>query len=214
MKGAGERLRERARQLGLSDAEVARRIGISARTYNHYVNNKREPDFQKLLRIAQILGVTPNQVLGLSPLAADGPVPADEFAQVPVYDIRAAAGDGQWIDDEHVKHLVVFRRQWLRTVTTAPLDKLVVIEADGQSMAPTINDGDNMLVDLTQTAPRRDGIYVIRLDGDVMVKRITIDPVRRLAKITSDNPLHAPLDPVPLNELHIAGRVIWLGRRI
>jgi transcriptional regulator with XRE-family HTH domain len=64
MQVLGERLRARAQELGLSDAEVARRGGLSARRYGHYVTSQREPDLQTLLRISSVLHTTPNYLLG------------------------------------------------------------------------------------------------------------------------------------------------------
>jgi transcriptional regulator with XRE-family HTH domain len=58
-----KRLRERARELGLSDAEVARRAGLAERRYGHYVRGTREPDFETLMRICAVLDVTPNDLL-------------------------------------------------------------------------------------------------------------------------------------------------------
>ena len=58
-----KRLRERARQLELSDAEVARRAGLAERRYGHYVRGMREPDYATLLRICDVLDVTPNDLL-------------------------------------------------------------------------------------------------------------------------------------------------------
>ena len=58
-----KRLRERARHLDLSDAEVARRAGLAERRYGHYVRGTREPDFATLLRICDVLDVTPNDLL-------------------------------------------------------------------------------------------------------------------------------------------------------
>lgn len=58
-----KRLRERARQLELSDAEVARRAGLAERRYGHYVRGLREPDFATLIRICAVLDVTPNDLL-------------------------------------------------------------------------------------------------------------------------------------------------------
>ncbi|MBR0796861.1 helix-turn-helix transcriptional regulator [Bradyrhizobium jicamae] len=58
-----KRLRELARQLELSDAEVARRAGLSERRYGNYVRGAREPDFATFLRICAVLNVTPNEVL-------------------------------------------------------------------------------------------------------------------------------------------------------
>lgn len=61
----GDRLRERARALGLTDSEVARRVGMTQRRYSSYVNMTREPAFGDLLRICEGLGVTPDFVLGV-----------------------------------------------------------------------------------------------------------------------------------------------------
>lgn len=58
-------LRSRAEALGISNAEAARRSGLSERRYAHYVSGDREPDLGTLVRIATALGVTPNQLLGL-----------------------------------------------------------------------------------------------------------------------------------------------------
>ena len=64
MNIVGTRLRERARQLGLTDAEVARRAGLAERRYGHYVSGAREPNFETLVRICRVLATTPNQLLG------------------------------------------------------------------------------------------------------------------------------------------------------
>jgi transcriptional regulator with XRE-family HTH domain len=58
-----ERIRERARELGLSDAEVARRTGLSQRRYSYYATGKREPNFTTLLLICDVLAATPNDLL-------------------------------------------------------------------------------------------------------------------------------------------------------
>jgi transcriptional regulator with XRE-family HTH domain len=58
-----KRLRERAHHLGLTDAEVARRAGLSERRYGHYVRGNREPDFATLMRISAAMDVTPNGLL-------------------------------------------------------------------------------------------------------------------------------------------------------
>lgn len=60
-----KRLRERAKQLGISNAEAARKIGLDERRYAHYVSARREPDLATLVNIAEILGTTPNWLLGV-----------------------------------------------------------------------------------------------------------------------------------------------------
>jgi transcriptional regulator with XRE-family HTH domain len=63
METLSRNLRRRAKELGLSDAEVARRAGLSERRYGHYVAGTREPDFATFLRICEVLAVTPNELL-------------------------------------------------------------------------------------------------------------------------------------------------------
>lgn len=63
-----KRLQDRAKQLGISNAEAARRTGLEERRYAHYASGRREPDLATLLRIATALGTTPNWLLGVSTL--------------------------------------------------------------------------------------------------------------------------------------------------
>lgn len=57
-------LKRRAQELGLSNAEVARRAGLSERRYAHYASGRNEPDLAMLLKIAEVLQSTPNDLLG------------------------------------------------------------------------------------------------------------------------------------------------------
>jgi transcriptional regulator with XRE-family HTH domain len=68
MRGFGERLKERAAQLGLSGSGVARRLDLDPTRYNRYENNVNEPGLETLVRIARILEATPNQLLGVEPM--------------------------------------------------------------------------------------------------------------------------------------------------
>ena len=63
MQGMGARLRARARKLGLSDTEVARRLDISQPHYANYVNDINEPDLATLVRICRALGIAPDEAL-------------------------------------------------------------------------------------------------------------------------------------------------------
>lgn len=56
-------LRKRAGELGISNAEVARRAGLSERRYGNYVSGRREPDLATLVRIAVVLQTSPNILL-------------------------------------------------------------------------------------------------------------------------------------------------------
>ncbi|MFL1461617.1 helix-turn-helix domain-containing protein [Roseococcus sp. DSY-14] len=61
-----QRLRARARHLGLSDAEVARRAGLGQPRYSNYCNGLREPDLATLVVVAKALETTPDRLLGVT----------------------------------------------------------------------------------------------------------------------------------------------------
>src|SRR3546814_2525614 len=66
--------------------------------------------------------------------------------------------------------------KWLRGLGADPR-ALSIIRVAGDSMAPTLIDGDDILVDGGDAAGRlRDGIYVLRMDDALMVKRIARAP--------------------------------------
>lgn len=62
MPTLGEMLKKRAEELDLSDAEVARRLDVSARRYNNYANGKRTPAPDMILKICAVLKTSPNEL--------------------------------------------------------------------------------------------------------------------------------------------------------
>lgn len=137
------------------------------------------------------------------------------YLPVGVYDIRASAGPGS-INEEPavpISH-AFFRMRWIRSITQAPVNQLAVIRVSGDSMWDTLHDGDNVLIDRTAVKVGRDGIYVIRLGDELQVKRIARHPSSKLLTVKSDNPAYPAFPDVPADDLHVVGRVIWLGRHL
>lgn len=66
METFANNLRKRAEELGISNAEAARRADLSERRYGNYVSGRREPDLATLVRIAQVLETTPDVLLGIA----------------------------------------------------------------------------------------------------------------------------------------------------
>lgn len=129
--------------------------------------------------------------------------------------VRASAGPGALPDDERLRPYFAFEPGWLRSLTRSPASQLSVIRVEGDSMAPTLSAGDDILVDLGDAADRlRDGIYVLRVDGALLVKRLAIHPVGRRVTVQSDNPAYSDIPDCGLDEIECIGRVIWAGRRI
>ena len=82
-------------------------------------------------------------------------------------------------------------------------------------MSPTLNDRADILVDLGDGADRmRDGIYVLRVDDALVVKRLALNPMGRRVTVQSDNPAYPDWPDCGLDEINCIGRVIWSGRKI
>ena len=129
--------------------------------------------------------------------------------------VRASAGPGALVAGEVAKPYFGFDARWLKSITGTAPSKLSIIRVEGDSMAPTLNAGDDILVDPADCTERlRDGIYVLRVDEALIVKRIAIHPVGRRVTVQSDNPAYPDWPDCDLGQIACIGRVIWAGRRI
>ncbi|PZU58841.1 MAG: peptidase S24 [Sphingobium sp.] len=133
---------------------------------------------------------------------------------VPRLALGASAGAGSLDENERAIGTVAFDGGWLRSLG-ARAEMLSIIRVDGESMAPTLGDGDDIMVDRGDATDRlRDGIYVLRMDGTLMVKRVALGPRRGGFSVLSDNPHYPGWPDVDGVLVDIVGRVVWTGRRL
>lgn len=136
--------------------------------------------------------------------------PEEDFDLVPLYEAVASAGPGTVGNGDGVVAQMAFRRQWLQRVGLHPKN-LAMIHARGDSMWPTISDGDVLLMDATLNTPDG-GIYVVRIGEELRAKRL-----QRLidgsVRVSSDNKIYADevIDASDLWQLSVLGKVIWVG---
>ena len=134
---------------------------------------------------------------------------SDDF--VGVNEITASAGTGAEVISEQITDRVKFRRTWMRKHgMKAYLCRL--IKVIGESMEPTLPDGASILVDMGQQEPRDGRIFVIRIEDEIVVKRLIHDPEAGwLLQSDNRNKRAWPTVPWP-DEARIVGEVKWLGR--
>ena len=139
----------------------------------------------------------------------------DNYIFVKLYDIEASAGAGCFDpESNNVIQKLAFKKSWIRSSSNATENDLAVITVSGDSMSPTLLEGDRILIDMTQQVIRNDGIYVLRSDGRILVKRISSNPISNLCTIKSDNSFYESWAGCEPAKLDIIGRVIWMGRTI
>jgi len=212
-------LERRMREAGLTQKALALNAGLNETAVRDILTGKsRHPRHDTVQKLAAVLGVGAADLI--EPGRARAPkgkalaALAGDLVFVPTYDVAAAAGHGTLIDAASETGRLAFREDWIKSVTNASPDELAVITVRGDSMFPTLVDGDTVLIDRTQRAIRRDGIYVIRYEDYVLIKRLQIDPVRGKVIVSCDNRDYPPLPPVDPADVDVEGRVIWIGRRV
>jgi phage repressor protein C with HTH and peptisase S24 domain len=143
------------------------------------------------------------------------PRPAQGLIAIPRFGVQASAGPGAFTEGEQpIAHLGFDERFLKRLCNARPVD-LSIIRVRGDSMFPTLADGDDIMVDRSLAGTKlQDGIYVLRREDTLAVKRIAMHPGTRRLTVSSDNasyPSWPDLDPM---DVDVIGRVVWAGRRI
>ncbi len=202
---------------GIDYVRLSEKIGRNAAYIQQYIKrgSPRRLAEQDRARIAAYLGV-PEAMLGgpVQRVAAPARARASDMVLVPKLAIGASAGAGASIDGEPVEGEVAFDPKWLRGLGADPR-ALSIIRVEGDSMAPTLNDGDDILVDGGDAAARlRDGIYVLRMDDVLMVKRVARAPGPGRISVISDNPQYPSYPELSMGAVQLVGRVVWTGRRV
>lgn len=136
------------------------------------------------------------------------------FALIPRLDVQASAGRGVLATDEDGIGFLAFQADWLARLGVK-VEYARVLSAKGDSMEPTIRDGDSLLVDTSITRVMDHAIYVVVYAGMVLVKRVQLMFDGSLT-LRSDNKAFEDerVDSTRVDQLHIAGRVMWFGRSI
>lgn len=218
--------------------------GISADQLANYIKGQSKPSFPAMQKLCAATGVSLDWLAtGEGPMAPgeDQPYPAravqpghrpgvrvvpavpgiemvaaDESVVVlPRLAVRLSAGAGSALAEENVIGYVFFARQWLReALGSADSKGLAIVGVIGNSMEPTIRQGDDVMVDTAVTRYFDNAIYAFVSDDLLVVKRLHREGDG--LSVISDNPAYAPqtLSRADAEQLQIIGRVRWVGRLV
>jgi phage repressor protein C with HTH and peptisase S24 domain len=111
-----------------------------------------------------------------------------DFIEIPLLNIAASAGSSSSKSAKTTRATIAFDKQWLRQLTCRANSSLLIIRISGDSMEPTLRERDQAIVNLDCAHDvLSDGIYVLRMNDAIVVKRISVDPNSKAASIMSDN---------------------------
>ena len=217
-----QRLDELIEARGEDYASLSRLIGRNPTYVQQFVKRGvprrlSEDDRRKLAAhfgIAERLLGGPPERAGHAVMARPGAAAHDDYVLIPHLDIGASAGAGALGGSEAPLAVLAFQSTWVRGIASGRPEALSVIHVEGDSMLPTLADGDHILVDTDDRERLRDGIYVLRTNDALLVKRLSVNPATRRLTIRSDNDAYPSWDDCDPANVSVIGRVVWVGRRL
>ena len=200
------RLLELAEGRGVSLSALSRMIGKNASYLQQFVRkgSPRRLEEMDRGRLARFFGVDERE------LGKTEEISSAAWLDIPRLAVGASAGAGALTGDEVAFDTIRFSSRWLSAMGLGP-EMLSVIAVTGDSMEPTLRDGDEILVDRT-ARPLHDGVHVVRLGDTLLVKRVETGPGGRIT-LLSDNPAYRAID-CHIGEVEVIGRVVWKGGRL
>lgn len=224
-----ERLKTIRDLLGKTQKEMALLTGISYRTWQNYEDGVNPPGWDACEALVK-LGFNANWLLTGNGGMRDGTSyappelakrlakvlePGDGFVQVPRYEVTASAGGGTMIHSEQIVDHLSFRADWVHNALGVPVADLALINVTGDSMEPTLSEGDLILIDMSHRGVKDNAVYVLQLNGSLLVKRIQ-HKLDGSVIVKSDNAIYEPeqIGAEAVDLLNVIGRVVWCGRRM
>lgn len=200
--------------------------GVSLSQLKRYLSSQSDPPFSVISQMAAAVNCDMNwlatgtqtdhrwgwgdqagEVMEFGP--ADTTSLPDNWSAIPIYDARFSAGHGSECANSVSRYHFAAEERWVHDVLKRNSSQLAGVHVVGDSMSPTLIDGDIVIVDLgAQHETPKDSIYVLRIEDTLYVKRLTMRIDGHIL-VSSDNSLYGSevINPV-VRELRIYGRVI------
>ncbi|WP_230280238.1 S24 family peptidase [Croceicoccus sp. Ery15] len=201
--------------VGLAETEWATQAGVNRGFFTNLKASDISPRSDTLRKLLRHIGRNEADLYTLpqKDMAEASPTPPvpDDIVQIQKLDLSLSMGPGTLIDEYVEAEPVSFDLAFIQAITRSPSNRLKLVTGIGESMYPTLNWGDAILIDTTdKQLAKQDGIYWIDLYGAAGIKRLrTVGPGR--VDVISDNPA-VPNQTVDASDLRIEGRAIWVAR--
>lgn len=183
-------------QKGVKKSQLARELGVKPQLLNNwFIRDKKIPN-KYIDKVCELLEIDKYFLI-------TGKMPENN-CQIDILDVKASAGNGLMLFDENIIKTIGFNKDNFEKLFNFGYKKdLKIIGVDGDSMSPTFNDKDLLIVDTTIDNVS-DGVWVFRIDNTIYVKRLQKTPNRVIA--ISDNKAYRDFD-LP-NNAEVVARVI------
>ncbi|WP_423783644.1 XRE family transcriptional regulator [Gibbsiella quercinecans] len=213
-----ERLSSLMAEKGITVTELSERVGVTYEMVRRYTIGAATPRPKTRDKIASFLGTTGSYLeYGMGEptenddVKPDVPKPVPDVYRIDVLDLTLSAGPGTYMlsDSIEVLYAIEFTSDHARTLFgNRTSEEVKVMTVNGDSMAPTLNSGDRLFVDVTVRSFKTDGVYTFVFGKTFHVKRLQMQG-SRLA-VLSDNPGYEKwyIDEDTQDQLYIMGKAL------
>ncbi len=138
-----EKVRE---YIGVNKKEFATKLEITQNSYTNYINNKRTIPTELAIKIKQMYDINLDWLLtGIGEMIATGNTVKDGY-EIEVLSVHASAGHGITNYVVEAVDTIILDKSLFKTPQDQ--DKMKLIRVSGDSMFPTLNDGDFVIIDV------------------------------------------------------------------
>lgn len=203
-------IRAKREEKQLSQAELGRLLGVSQQHIQRFEKDYPVP-VKYAVKLAQILDIDIKELLPeeLKDVSLVNP----EIVQIDVLDVRACCGNGIENFTENVIGQQMMTLPALRELTESAPENIKIIKAIGESMMPTIHTDDIVWIDISVKTPTSDGLYILCVGSDLLIRRIQINPFDNTATVIADNNKYLPIPRNNYRDIKVIGKVIYHMRK-
>ena len=215
-------LKSRLSLLNISQKSFMNTLGLREQHFG-WLENKPKQQPEVLHKMAKILQCNPQKLL----LFWDNKITENELwdnnftkenvtadiVQIDVLDVRACCGNGVENFTENVIGQQMMTLPALRELTSSAPENIKIIKAIGESMMPTIHTDDIVWIDISVKTPTSDGLYILCVGSDLLIRRIQINPFDNTATVIADNNKYLPIPRQNYRDINVVGKVIYHMRK-
>jgi transcriptional regulator with XRE-family HTH domain len=191
------KIREIRQWRGLTQEQLAKQARTTAATISRWENYPSRVSVTVLQNLARILDVSPADLL--ADVKGRNPQTTNEVVMI------------RGIENSQSNP---FDPSMLESLTQTPAADLAMMCVKGDAMVPTLCEGDQCLVDTSDTNIYAPGIYCIQIGLSAQPRRLSVNPINGRVNIRCDNHTYGDYLEVEPNAVKVIGRIIWLGHKL
>ena len=214
------RIYELRKNKGWTQEELGKALGVTKVTISSYERGTRQPNPEMLSAMANIFGVSVDELLGRGNAeqssSAQWPktiTPAKKpigrnYKRFPVYAFLAC-GSPEDMTDYIIDEIYLDDSVWEGR-------DVMVARTQGDSMAPSIKSGDQVVIDRSDIEPFNGKIYAVQVNGDTATLKqvfVSEDGIDLVPMNPAYQKMHFTAEQCAAMPVRILGRLVYSERK-